>query len=262
MPLETNIERMIADFTCGFCSAQSGYEIAFADRSEYRPSGFPLPIMGRALAVVRCRNCGMFSVLFFAVEDEEEPFPMEDDILAYCYLEEHPEIVDDEGELLGSFEVDGTSYVVIPPLRLKLIGQYPHGYEFDDNIPESICQDVHEAGNCLAVGAANASAVMCRRAVERLAKSLGVQVKPREWLCVILTELKDQGHIDETLFTAMMEAKNWGNIGAHAGEEDNLRLDEVHQILDLVIQAIEYAYSNQKTRLERSARRLSDSRNQ
>jgi len=261
MALETNIERMITDFTCGFCSSQSGYEIVFADRSEYRPPGFPLPVMGRALAVVRCRSCGMFSVLFFAVEDKEEPFSMEDDVLTYHYLEEHPEIIDDDGELLSPFEVDGTSYVMIPPLRLKLMGQWPHGSRFE-SIPESIRQDVQEAGNCLAVGAVNASAVMCRRAVERLAKSLGVQVKPREGLRDILTKLKDQGHIDEALFAAMMEIKDWGNIGAHAGEEANLRFDEMHQVLDLVVQAIEYAHSNQRMRLERSTRKLSDSRNQ
>ncbi|MBN2256493.1 MAG: DUF4145 domain-containing protein [Anaerolineaceae bacterium] len=260
MALETNIEHLITDFTCGFCLAQLGYEIIFADRSECLPPGFFLPTAGQALAVIQCHSCKTHSVLFFAVEDQEEPFPMEE-TRAYYYLEEHPEIIDDEGKLLSSYEADGVSYVVIPPLRLKLMGQYPYARKFDDGIPESLRQDVQEAGSCLAIGAANASAVMSRRVVERLAKSLGLEVKPRDSLCSILKKLKDGSHIDETLFNAMMEVKDWGNIGAHPGEEDSLKFDDARQVLSLVIQAIEYACSNQRARLETSTRTLSDSRN-
>ena len=200
----------------------------------------------------------MFNVLFFTVEDIQDSFPLENDMLVDLYLEEHPEIIHDNGELLSYFEADNISYVVIPPLRLKLLGQYPCGFKFEGDVPASIRQDVQEAANCLAVGAVNASAVMCRRAIERLAKSLGIRVKPRQNLYGILIKLRDQGYVDEALFAAMKEIKDWGNVGAHADEEDELGFDKVRRVLELVRQVIGYVYSNQKARLEKSTRELSN----
>ena len=74
-------------------------------------------------------------------------------------IEEHPEIID-EGEL-HEFEGDDVPYVVTPPARLKRMGQYPYGYRFESGVPEPIRQDIQEAGNCLSVGTANSSTVIC-----------------------------------------------------------------------------------------------------
>jgi len=267
MAIKTNVERMITNFTCGYCLTQPGYAIVFADYSALRPYGIPLEI-GRAFAVVRCRHCKMLNVLVFSVEDDEPLVVKEEDLqLVMMELDDDPQIIDPRWDWDKPSDRPADTrptdlpwddgFEVAAPERLNYMGQYPYGHRLGDSIPRAIRQDIQEAGSCLAINAANACTIMCRRAIERLAKSFNIDTKRKEDLRKLLQKLRDQGHTDGTLFDALNEIRNWGNIGAHADEEESIALDEARRILELVTQAIEYAYSNQKERLERSTRHLS-----
>ncbi len=241
MSIEENIKRLVKNFTCGFCFASSGYEVVFADYSTWRGTYGDL-WAGRAFAILKCNHCEMFNLLNFRVEEEDYEFEKSEEELG-PYLFKNPKIVDS-----GWYPVSKDSFFgtmgMMSPMWLAPIGQYPYGYKLNDDIPPEIRRDLQEAGNCLAVNAINASAVMCRRVVERLASNFGV--KPQRTLHRTLEKLKELEKIDEMLFEALHEVKYWGNLGAHI---DSLELDSVEQareLIDLVTQVVEYAYSQDR----------------
>jgi len=272
MAIEKNIKGVIKDFTCGFCHSQAGYEIVFAEKSEiYHYYGDLL--QGIAFAIVKCYQCQMLNLFVFSIDDDSniECLITEEDELE-VYLADNPEII-----------APGWDGEHISPTRLKLQGQYPYRHKFSENIPQEIFQDLNEAGNCLAVGSIKASAVMCRRVVESLTEHYGIRKKSFRQELEMLKEnghidevafenllknstlyndletLRGKGRIDESLYEALSEIRKWGNIGAHKNTQINLDHFSTQQLVKLVIEATEYAFSKQ--RLDDLTRELSDERN-
>ena len=68
--MQENIKSMVRGFMCGYCFAQSGYDIVFADHSETRHVYGDL-LEGKAIAVLKCRNCRMLNLLVFSVKEED-----------------------------------------------------------------------------------------------------------------------------------------------------------------------------------------------
>jgi hypothetical protein len=90
-----------------------------------------------------------------------------------------------------------------------------------------------------------------------LAGNFGIQ--PQRTLNKTLEKLRELGKIDETLFDALHEVRCWGNLGAHI---DSLELDSIeqaHELIELVIQTVEYVYS--QDRLKGFTEKLSKRRN-
>ena len=232
MLIDRNIQGLITDFTCGFCSAQSGYEFAFAGHSEWRGSWGGL-CEGRAIAVLECRNCKMLNVLTFKVDEDDNEWPMTDWELG-PYLAEHPEIIEARYD---------SSQDTISPVWVALIGQYPHGHKLSNSIPALVRQDLKEAGNCLAVGAFDAAVIMSRRVVERLAAHAGVKPDKGRMLGETLKMLEQKKLIDEALLKAFREIKEWGNIGTHPSEDDEgLSMADAKTIVEFVHQVVDQIF--------------------
>ena len=117
------------------------------------------------------------------------------------------------------------------------MGQYPYGHKFDDQVPKAVIDSLLEAGNCLAVGALNAAAVMCRRAVEQMGKDFEIEFKNRTSLCSMLATLEERDLIDKSLSNILYKVKERGNAGAHANRENDWGIDQqqVRELFDVVV---------------------------
>ena len=237
--IEKNIKRLVKEFTCGFCYSQTGYDIIFADYSVLR-SYYGDILNGIAVAILRCRQCQMYNSLNFTV--------VEEDHISARDQEELEELLANKPNIISaSINPDWMTII-------NLSGQFPFGRNFPNDIPEDIIRIIREAGDCLAVGALNAAVVMCRRAVEKLAVNSGINVKVMQ-LTKILGQLKANGDIDEALYEALTEIRYWGNRSAHALHEDEgLEIEQAREMFDLVVHAVEYAFS--KRRLENRTMKL------
>jgi hypothetical protein len=105
--------------------------------------------------------------------------------------------------------------------KCDLIAHYPIGKPADDDvsehIPPGIATDLREALRCRRVEAMNATAEMCRRAIQQSCISLGAPaglLTPQiDWVHkngTITTQLKDVAHV----------IRLGGNRGAHASESE------------------------------------------
>lgn len=232
MDISENIRGLIKDFTCGYCSARSGYIVAFSDWSAWRGAWGDL-YAGCAIAVLECSNCKMLNALIFEVDEEDNDIPFDGGHIG-PYLVEHPEI------LQAGYDESQNTY---SPVWMELLGQYPHGLKLNEAVPEQIRQDMREAGNCLAVGASNAAIIMCRRVVERLATHIGVKSDKNRMLGATLKELEDRKLVSENLLKALREIKDWGNITTHPSEDEKyIDLSEARKIVDLVFHIVESVF--------------------
>lgn len=225
---------VVTEFVCGYCFAQSGYDVVAANclwRHDDLWAGGMIA-EGKAFVVAKCRNCRLPNLVVFDVHYDEHIFRVDEWFSPEFYCAEHP------GTILVDW--DATEHIVYGYTWVSFVGQYPYGYKFSASIPDAVRDDLQEAANCLAVNAASACAAMCRRAIERLAKSLGIE--PESNLCNTLKKMRDKGYIDQALFEALYEVKQWGNIGAHADDTDTIELEEARALLGLVVRSVEYVY--------------------
>ena len=243
------IKAIIKDFTCGYCHAQQGYDVVYA--------GFDLDkyyVGGRAFAILKCPSCKRLNLIIFDVVTDELPQPcgagphtsMEEiEEAEKEFLAEHPETV--------SVTCDEND--VIWRAFLSNPFQYPHGYKFSESIPPLIEGDLVEAGNCLAVRASNAAAVMCRRVVERVAEHLGVP--RRRNLEQTLNKLEELG-VDKAIVDALRAIKEWGNVGAHSGKDEDVDLPHAREIFNLVITLVEYVFSHDLIKIKNMTDKLAE----
>lgn len=239
--VKETVRRVVTDFTCGFCFSHSGYEIISTEclwRCDDLWKG-GVVAEGRAFVVVKCQNCALPNLFIFDVYDDDFAFSVDEWFSPEFYRAENPGII--------LVEWDPSERMVWGCTGIAFLGQYPYGYKFSECIPETLVCDLQEAGNCLAVGAANACVAMCRRVIERLAKSLNIE--PDSNLCNTLKKLRDSGYIDQSLYEALYEIKQWGNIGAHA-DSDAVGLKEAKAILGLVTRTVEYVYLKEEIETE------------
>jgi hypothetical protein len=232
MNMDENVQGLIKDFTCGYCLAQSGYNIAFAQDSEWYGTWGEF-YSGTAIAVLECRNCKMFNVLMFDVDEEGYGGSMDEFELG-PFMAEHPEII------YSGFDKEEGS---IAPTWIELMGQYPHGHKLSKEVPGVVRKDLKEAANCLAVGSANAAAIMCRRVIERLAAHFGVKPDKGRMLGETLKELEGKKLVDERLLKAFKEIKDWGNIGTHPNEnDDGIDLLEAKKIVEFAFLVVDHIF--------------------
>lgn len=260
MDVSKNVRGIVKDFTCGFCTAQSGYNIVLADYCAITGSYGDL-VVGKIFAVVSCHDCKMQSLLIFDVYEEERGL-ITIDVLPEIYLEDHPEVI-------ASFW-DNSSGGFLDLTYACLMGQYPYGRKFNSKIPETITHELEESGNCLSVGAYNASALMCGRAVERLVEYLGVKYESstakiarlyaeghlddiareslleKEDLSTSIDKLHTTQKIDGVLYKTLSEIRKWRNQGSHTGDTITLGHSDVELLLKLSIEAVEYASSQER----------------
>jgi hypothetical protein len=233
MNVSETVKRVVTDFVCGYCLAQSGYDVVTADciwRHDDLWAGGTIA-EGKAFVIVECRSCRLPTLFVFDVYYDEYIFWTDEGFSPEFYCLEHPGVI--------SVDWDASERLFEGCTGILFIGQYPYGHKFSESVPEAVCRDLEEAGNCLAVNATNACAAMCRRAIEQLANSLGIE--PESNLCNTLKKMRDSGYIDQGLFEALYEVKQWGNIGAHA-DPGLIGLKEARNLLELVIRAVEYVY--------------------
>lgn len=241
MDVTEAVYRIMTDFTCGYCFAQSGYEVVTADCLWRHDNSWlgGVAVEGKAFVIVKCRSCGLPNLLVFNVYYDEHIFYVDENFSPAFYCTSHLDVI--------SVDWDPSDNTVYGYTSISFIGQYPYGKRLSKSIPEQIHNDLQEAGNCLAVNAASACAVMCRRVIERLAESLHIERKLT--LDKKLIKMRDMGYIDETLFEALYEVKQWGNIGAHADNSNTIGLEEARNLLELTIQSVEYSYSQEELKI-------------
>lgn len=165
----SNVYKIVENFVCGHCGSQSGYEVVTAPciwrHDDFWNGGF---CDGSAFAVVRCRSCDLSTLMVFDVVNDDVDFRV--------YEPFHPELYEIENPEVVSVGYDGFDHT-INPTRLELLGQYPCGIRLNKSIPPSIASILVEVGNCLSVKAYSAAAVVCRKAIEEMARDFGVEFK-------------------------------------------------------------------------------------
>ena len=228
-----NINDMVSEFTCGYCFAQSGYDNVFSDHAEIWHTYGDL-LVGKAIAVLRCRKCKMHNIFIFSVTESDYGDSMPESDMG-PYLAERPQII--------SCGYDEELGMITLIMWIECMGQYPYGHKLPESVPENIRLDLQEAGNCLAIEASNAAVIMCRRVVERLAAHFGVTPKKNRMLGQTLQELEKKELISNDLLTAFREIKDWGNIGTHPGEsEQGIQFSESRKVVELTFLLIEHVF--------------------
>lgn len=121
-----------------------------------------------------------------------------------------------------------------------------------DAAPEAVQRAFSEAQDCLRAGAATAAALMCRRAIEEAAKSLGQ--KSRAPLAKKLSRLHDQGTLDDRLLEWADALKLAGNDAAHETDAE-ITVRDAEDLLAFTEAFAEYLFTYRRRFDEYSARR-------
>lgn len=120
----------------------------------------------------------------------------------------------------------------------------PAGITPHSSLPEQVAVDFREAGLCLSAGAWNASAAMCRRALQSCAKDKGAD--PKDDLFSQLEELRNAGVLLTTVYEMADVIRRKGNVGAHPGRDpvlnENLSEKGARDVFDIVEQVFKYVY--------------------
>lgn len=122
--------------------------------------------------------------------------------------------------------------------RAERLWPEPSAIDLSPSIPERIRQDIKDAQKCIAHGIWSAAVVLCGRAVERLA----TEKAPGKTLATGLTELKNQGVIDDKLFQWADALRRERNLGAHATTEEVTK-ENATDVLAFTIAIFEYVYT-------------------
>lgn len=92
-------------------------------------------------------------------------------------------------------------------------------------VPPSIARDADEAHQCYSIGALRASVTMARRAIQALAIDQGADRNAK--LHKQIDQLREAGHITQSMCDVAHEVRLSGNEGAHPDDDPNLdELDE------------------------------------
>lgn len=120
----------------------------------------------------------------------------------------------------------------------------PPGITPHPSIPADVAVDLRDASLCLSIGAWNATAAMCRRALQSCAKDK--KANPKDRLFDQLKELNDKAIIPEPVYNMAEAIRNKGNIGAHPGEDpivnENVSKAEALAVFSIIEQVMKYVY--------------------
>jgi hypothetical protein len=112
---------------------------------------------------------------------------------------------------------------------------------FPDSIPQRVREDIAEATRCHFADAYRGVVVMCRRALQNVAKDK--KTEKRE-LKDQIKDLRDRGFITESLFDASHEIRHFGGFGAHPqddGLDQTTKLD-ADAVFEFVQQLVQHVY--------------------
>lgn len=120
----------------------------------------------------------------------------------------------------------------------------PFGLRPHPSIPAVVAVDLREASLCLSIGAWNACAAMCRRALQSCAKEKGAN--PKDDLFEQVQELKGKKIIPDLVFQMAHTIRKKGNIGAHPGRNpvvnDAVSAKEANAVFSIVEFVFKYVY--------------------
>lgn len=108
---------------------------------------------------------------------------------------------------------------------------------FDTSIPRSVRRSLEDARKCLQAKVYTASAVMCGKAIEAISNDKTSE----KTLHKGLKKLKDDGVIDERIYSWGEALRKERNIGAHASE-DTVSKEDAQDVYDFAIAIAEYVY--------------------
>jgi len=224
MDIAKKFQSWYRDFTCGHCYKKLGYDVLHAQAEWFDEAGFE-SADGKGFAILKCRNCGFLNTVNIDIEGDFLSEAINNKYELNYFLEENTHIlITDWSESY----YDGHLGIIY----MSLQGQYPYGLEINDNVPLYIKCDVHEAFNCLAINAPHASVMMSRRVIQQIALNFGV--KEDVFLGTALNGLKEKGLINDDLYEALMEVKNWGDSGAHPGKVPMIFIEEARKVAELM----------------------------
>jgi hypothetical protein len=127
-------------------------------------------------------------------------------------------------------------------IRWVYEAHYPLGLPDDtvpDEIPDSIKPDVKEALRCLWIKAYNATAEMCRRALESSCLELGA--KPTLVLHDMIDWVHAQGKITNSLRDMAHKIKLGGNRAAHPSDK-RIGEQDADAIMDFTLEYFQHVY--------------------
>ncbi len=122
---------------------------------------------------------------------------------------------------------------------LETIFPFAHFRKKDAIVPEKIWTDYVEANNCFEVGAYNATASMCRRALQNIAIDKGSTEGTK--LIKQLAELDKKGIITDILYKTAEKIRTVGNKGAHPKEYD-VTAEEAKKSIAFTHKIMEHVY--------------------
>lgn len=105
--------------------------------------------------------------------------------------------------------------------------------------PDTVKSAVEQAQISLAAGCSDASAAMCRAALERIAKDKGAEGK---MLMNKLQDLKDKGILTGVVYNAADRVRDWGNTALHELLEEPVDEEITKKLLTLVDLVIRDVY--------------------
>jgi Domain of unknown function (DUF4145) len=120
---------------------------------------------------------------------------------------------------------------------------YPSTSEtsWPNSIPPRVRDDIAEAARCHYAGAYRGVVVMCRRALQNVAKDKETEKKE---LKDQIKDLRDRGFITQSLFDASHEIRHFGGFGAHPqddGLDQTTKLD-ADAVFEFVQQIVQHVY--------------------
>lgn len=155
-----------------------------------------------------------------------------------------------EGALLGTAELFQNEQNDWQYDHAVRVWPAPASVEVSASIPLNARRDIKDAQKCIAHGIYSAAAVLCGKALERLAK----EKAPAKNLAASLDALKTNGVIDERLSLWATALRKERNIGAHASDEE-ISKENAQDVLDFTIAIFEYVYTLSEKYAEFMARK-------
>jgi len=112
---------------------------------------------------------------------------------------------------------------------------------WQDCIPRQVRVDMAEATRCYYAQAYRGVVVMCRRALQNVAKNKGAE---KTELKEQIKELHDSGLITKSLFDASHEIRHFGGFGAHPQDDglDNIIKLDADTVFEFVSQILTHVY--------------------
>jgi hypothetical protein len=118
----------------------------------------------------------------------------------------------------------------------------PREASLDLSIPAPIRSILEEGTACFKAKAYTATAIMCRKTIEAIAKESGVAARN---LDTALTSMRDKGIIERRLYDWADALRMLGNVAAH-DMDAKVTPQDARDILDFTTALLEYVFTFQK----------------